>query len=344
MTQNDNLQPGRSFALELVRVTEAAAISAARFMGRGEASNGGKAAAEAMLTFLSTVNMKGLIVMEDGKQDEHGLFQKAALIGNGQGPEVDIALAPADGAPLSGQEKQNCIAAISLAERGSMWNPGHASYLNKIVVEQQAREAIDIRLSPTENLHRIAEALGKKVRELSVFVLDKARHGSLIEETQQAGARLTLHNDGDILGALLAAMPGTGIDVLMGVGGATEGLIAAAAVKALGGGMQAVRAPQWEDEKRRLKEDGVKTREVLTLDTLIRSDNVFFAATGITPGTLLDGIHFSNTGSVTASSITLRSLTGSMRFIKGTYRLTQQPPGSGPAGATPAQVAFEVVE
>ncbi len=344
MTRNDKSQPGRNLAMDLVRVTEAAAIAAARFAGRGGEETGDKAAAEAMLAFLCSVEVDGRMILEEGKQGETCLFHKREQVGAGTGPEADVAAVPVDGASLLAQGRPNCIAAIAMAERGSMWKPGHASYLNKIVVEPQAREAIDIRLSPTENLHRIAEALGRKPGSLSVFVLDKARHGSLIEEIRQAGARISLHSDGDVMGALLAALPDTGIDVLMGVGGATEALAAAAAVKALGGGMQAMRAPQREDEKRRLKEDGVRIREVLTLDTLIRSDNISFAATGITPGTLLEGVHFGDRGSVTTYSIALRSLTGSLRFIRAIQQLDRRPPGGSAAGATPAQVAFDVVE
>ena len=342
MNHQDTLRPARNLAMDLVRVTEAAAISAARFIGKGDAESAGKAATEAMRAFLRTVDLNGAIVIGEEK-GQHFMLCNGEQVGSGAGPQADIAAAPVEGASLLAQGQPNSIAAIALADRGSMWNPGHSFYMNKIVVKRKAREAIDIRLSPTENLHRIAESLGRKVSELTVFVLDKPRHGSLIEEIRQAGARITLHSDGDVMGALMAALPGTGVDVLMGVGGASEGLITAAAVKALGGGMQGMRAPQREDEKRRLKEDHVKIREVLTLDKLIRSDNTVWAATGITQGTFLEGVDFGQETGIITHSIAIRALTGSIRFIKSIHQLDPQPSG-GPADATPAQVAFEVVE
>lgn len=344
MIQKDNPLPSRNLAMDLVRVTEAAAIAAARHIGLGDTGSAEKAAAEAMRAFLGTVDIDGHILIGKGDKNESCLLCTGEPAGAGAGPETDVVAAPIEGTSLLALGRPNSISAVAAAERGSMWDPGHAAYMNKIVVEGPAGEAIDIRLSPTENLHRIAEALGCKVHNLTVFVLDKPRHGSLVEEIRQAGAHIALHSDGDLMGALMAAMPGTGVDVLMGVGGALEGLIAAAAVKALGGGMQGMCAPQREDEKRRLREDKVKIREVLTLNKLIRSDNIFFAATGITPGALLEGVQFNDRGSVTTYSIALRSLTGSLRFIRAIHQLDRRPSAGGAGGATPAQVAFDVVE
>ena len=344
MTQQDKLLPNRNLGLELVRATEAAAISAARYMGMGSRERGDKAAAEAMDAFLKTVDMNGIIVIGEGEQEEVPFLYDGQRIGNGEGPELDVAAGPVEGVALLADGRPNSISAIAVAERGSMWNPGHSVYMNKIVVGPDARDAIDIRLSPTQNLHRIAEAIGKKVNELTVFVLDKNRHASLIEEIRQAGARIALHTDGDVMGALMAAVPGTCIDVLMGIGHSTKGVMAAAAVKALGGGMQGMRAPQREDEKRQLRKDGARVQEVLHLDSLVRSGNIFFAATGITQSTFLEGVNFGKEGSLTTHSIVIRSLTGTLRFIKGIHQMEGQGNNGDKKDTTPAEAAFEVVK
>ena len=343
MKTTDLLRPDRNLAMELVRVTEAAAISAARFMGRGDKEGGDAAAVSAMRVFLRTVEMNGVVVIGEGEKDEAPMLFNGEQVGNGEGAEVDVAVDPVEGTSLLAQGRPNAVAAIAVADRGSMWRPGSSFYMNKIVVGRAAAGAIDINLPPTENLDRIARALGRKVSDLTVFVLDKPRHQGLIEEIRQAGARITLHTDGDVLGALMAAVPGTGVDVLMGIGGTPEGVIAAAAVKALGGGMQGKRAPQREEEKRKLKREGVDLHEVLTLDTLIRSDNSFFAATGITQGSFLEGVHFDRDGGVTTHSIVVRSMTGSVRFIKGIHQLGRKPGLGGNIDTTPAQVAMEII-
>ena len=344
MIQQDKPQPNRNLGMELARVTEAAAIAASRFMGMGSKEKGDRAAAEAMSAFLKTVDMNGVVAIGEGEQEEAPFLFNGEHIGNGAGPELDVAVGPVEGTALLADGRPNAISAITVAERGSLWNPGNAVYMNKIVVGREAREAIDIRLSPTQNLHRIAEALGKSVNELTVFVLDKNRHASLVEEIRQAGARISLHTDGDVMGALMAAVPGTCIDALMGIGDSTKGVMAAAAVKALGGGMQGMRAPQREDEKRQLRKDGVKLQEVLKLDTLSRSDNIFFAATGITPSTFLEGVNYGRDGSLTTHSIVIRSLTRSIRFIKGIHQLERRGNTQELGSTTPVEVAFEVVK
>ncbi len=318
---SEHLKPDRNLAMELVRVTEAAAISAARFMGLGDKEGGDGAAVDAMRAFLKTVNMQGTVIIGEGEKDEAPMLYNGEQVGNGKGPKVDVAVDPVEGTRLLAYGRPNSIAVIGLAEAGSMWDPGDSFYMNKLVVEKKAKDAIDIRLSPTENLHRIAEALEREVADLTVFVLDKARHRELIAEIRKAGARISLHTDGDVLGALMAAIPGTGVDVLMGIGGTPEGVIAACAVKALGGGMQGQRVPQKEEEKRRLAEAGVDLSEILTLEKLVRSDNTFFAATGITEGSFLEGVHFDRRGGVTTHSIVMRSATGSIRFVKGIHQL-----------------------
>ena len=315
------LTPDRNLAMELVRVTEAAAISAARFMGLGDKEGGDKAAVDAMRAFLKTVSMQGTVIIGEGEKDEAPMLYNGEKIGNGRGPAVDVAVDPVEGTNLLALGRPNSIAVIAVSEAGSMWDPGASFYMDKLVVEKQARDAIDIRLSPTENLHRIAEALGREVNDLTVFVLDKRRHRDLIAEIRRAGARISLHTDGDVMGGLMAAIPGTGVDVLMGIGGTPEGVITACAVKALGAGMQGRRAPQKEDEKARLAAAGTDLSEVLTQDELVRSDNTFFAATGITEGAFLEGVHFDRKGGVTTHSIVMRSATGSIRFVKGIHRI-----------------------
>lgn len=344
MIRKDEMPPNRNLGFELARATEAAAIAAARFMGMGSQERGDRAAAGAMSAFLKTVGMNGIVVIGEGPEEEAPFFYTGEHIGNGEGPELDVAIGPVEGAALLADGRPNAIAAIAVAERNSMWNPGSSIYMNKIIVGREAREAIDIRLSPTQNLHRIAEALGKKAGELTVFVLDKNRHASLIEEIRQAGARISLHPEGDVMGALMAAVPGTCIDVLMGIGDAARGVMAAAAVKALGGGMQGMRAPQREDEKRQLRKDGVKLREVLKLNTLVRSDNIFFAATGITPGAFLEGVGFGRDGSLATHSIILRSQAGTLRFIKAIHQVEQQGSSGRKKDKTPVEAAFEVVK
>ncbi len=315
------LSPDRNLAMELVRVTEAAAISAARFMGLGDKEGGDKAAVDAMRAFLKTVNMQGTVIIGEGEKDEAPMLYNGEKIGNGRGPAVDVAVDPVEGTNLLALGRPNSIAVIAVSEAGSMWDPGASFYMNKLVVEKQARDAIDIRLSPTENLRRIAEALEREVNDLTVFVLDKPRHRDLIAEIRSAGARISLHTDGDVMGGLMAAIPGTGVDVLMGIGGTPEGVITACAVKALGAGMQGRRAPQKEDEKARLAAAGTDLSKVLTQDELVRSDNTFFAATGITEGAFLEGVHFDRKGGVTTHSIVMRSATGSIRFVKGIHRI-----------------------
>ncbi len=307
--------------MELVRITEAAAISAARFMGTGDKEGGDGAAVDAMRAFLKTVEMDATVIIGEGEKDEAPMLYNGEKVGSGKGPKIDIAVDPVEGTNLLARGQANSIAVIAAAESGAMWDPGNSLYMNKLVVEKKARYVIDINKSPTENLNRIAEVLGREVRDLTVFVLEKERHNSLIAEIRTAGARISLNSDGDVIGAIMAAIPGTGIDVLMGSGGTPEGVIAACAVKALGGGMQGKRNPQLKEEIAALKKDKVNIDEVLELDDLVNSEDAFFAATGITQGgSFLEGVHFDR-GGVTTHSLAIRALTQSMRFVKGIHQL-----------------------
>lgn len=329
--------------MELVRVTEAAAISSARYLGRGNKVGGDKAAVDAMRAFLETVQMKGTVIIGEGEKDEAPMLYNGEVVGSGEGPEVDLAVDPVEGTRLLAEGRPNAISVIAAAEKGSMWNPGSSFYMDKIVVEMAARDAIDINKSPSTNLVNIAEALNRQVEDLTVFVLDKPRHASLIDDIRQIGARIMLSSDGDVMGALMATIPGTGVDVLMGVGGTPEGVITAAAVKALGGGMQCKRAPQTIEKKRKLREEGVELDHVLQLDDLIRSDNTFFAATGISTSSFLEGVRFDQRGGVSTESIVIRSLTGSIRYIKGVHQLNRKFEVGGSLGTTPAHVAMDII-
>lgn len=314
----------RNLAMELVRVTEAAAISAARYMGLGDKEGGDQAAVDAMRAVLSGVDMDGLVVIGEGEKDEAPMLYNGEQVGNGSGPRLDVAVDPVEGTRLLAYGRPNSIAVIAAARWGSMWRPGPSFYMEKIVVERAARDAIDIRQSPVENLNNIAAALGRDVRDLTVFVLDKPRHEALIADIRRVGARITLHTDGDVMGALMAAIPGSGVDVLMGTGGTPEGVIAAAAVKALHAGMQARCHPQSDAEKQALRQAGMDVETIYTENDLIDSDDAFFAATGITEGSFLEGVHFDRNGGVTTHSIVIRALSGSMRFIKGVHQLNPE--------------------
>jgi len=315
------MRPDRNLALELVRVTEAAAIAAAQHVGKGDKIAGDKAAVDAMRAFLSTVEMQGKVIIGEGEKDEAPMLFNGELVGSGKGAKVDIAVDPIEGTNLLAYGRSNSIAVIAAADSGSMWDVGDSLYMNKIVVEHRAKDAIDIRLSATENLQNIAKALDRPVSSLTVFILEKPRHKDLIQEIRQAGARISLQTDGDVIGALMAATPNTSVDVLLGIGGTPEGVIAAAAVKALDGGMLGQRCPQKDYELKALQEQGIDLDQILGLDDLIQSDNCFFSATGITDGGFLEGIQFDGHGNVTSDSIVIRSKTQSVRRIKGMHKV-----------------------
>ncbi|MDO4764113.1 MAG: class II fructose-bisphosphatase [Flavobacteriaceae bacterium] len=313
------LELGRDLAMELVRVTEAAAISAAKFIGTGDKNGGDKAAVDGMRTALKQVGIEGVVVIGEGEKDDAPMLYNGEVLGTGKGAKVDIAVDPVEGTNLLALGRPNAVATIAIAEKGSMWNPGSSFYMNKLVVGKKSKDVIDITKSITENLQNIAKAEGKKVSDLVVYMLDKPRHKPMIEEIRKIGAKITLHTDGDVLGALLAALPNTGVDVLMGIGGTPEGVLAACAVKAVGGGMQGMRAPQKEDELENLKNEGADLNEVLTLDTLVKCDNAIFAATGITAGGYLDGVKTNADGSISTKSLVIRSKTGTLRFVEGIH-------------------------
>ena len=312
--------PDRNLALELVRVTESAALAAARWVGRGDKNGADGAAVDAMRTVLSTVSMDGLVVIGEGEKDEAPMLYNGERIGDGSEPRVDVAVDPIDGTTLTSLGRPNAIAVIAVSERGSMFDPGPCFYMRKMAVGPDAAGSIDITATPSQNLRWIAKAKGTSVRDLTVVILDRDRHEELIGEVRSTGARVKLISDGDIFGAIATGWPEAGVDVLFGIGGTPEGVIAAAALKCMGGEIQAVLWPRTDEERASAEERGYDVDAVLTTDDLVKGDNAFFAATGITDGELLRGVRFSSRGATT-QSLVMRSRSGTVRLVEATHRL-----------------------
>ena len=315
-----NSVPTRNLAMELVRVTEAAALSAARYMGRGDKEGADSAAVEAMRLVLNTVDMDGVIVIGEGEKDNAPWLYNGERLGNGNPPAVDIAVDPIDGTRLLADGSSNSIASVALAPRGTMYNPGPFVYMHKIAVGPAAHDAIDIDAPISDNLKKIARALDQDLEDITVAILDRVRHVELIKEVRRCGARIRLLPDGDIAGALMTCMDNSGVDVLLGIGGTPEGVMAACALRCLGGNMQGKPFARSPDEENRAREMGVDFKQVLTINDLVSSEDVFFAATGITNGDLLRGVDYIPHGAKT-DSIVMRGLTGTVRQIKATHRL-----------------------
>jgi len=314
--------PDRNLALELVRVTEAAALAASMWIGRGQKENADAAAVDAMRLLLDTVAMHGVVVIGEGEKDEAPMLFNGEEVGNGSGPDVDVAVDPLEGTRLTALGQPNAIAVIAVAERGSMLFPGAAVYMDKIAVGLEAADAIDINASPTENVRRVAEAKGIDPTEVTVVVLERDRHEALIAELRASGARVNLIRDGDVAPSIAAARPGTGVDILMGIGGTPEGVISAAAIKCLGGAMQGKLWPRDEAERQKLLAAGLDPERVLTTHDLVASDNVFVAATGVTNGALLRGVRVSAAGAET-DSLVMRSRSGTVRRISAVHPLAK---------------------
>lgn len=312
--------PTRNLALDLVRVTEAAALAAGRQMGRGNKNGADKAAVDAMRLVLNTISMDAVIVIGEGEKDEAPMLYNGEHLGTGETPQLDIAVDPIDGTRPLALGLWNSISVVALAPRGTMFDPGPALYMEKIAVGAEARDAIDLNASVTDNLHSIARALGEKVEDLTVVILDRPRHERLIQEVRDTGTRIRLIPDGDVAGALMTAWPASGIDVLLGVGGSPEGVLAACALRAMGGNIQGRLVARNADEERRCRELGYDFNRVLKIDDLVASPDVFFAATGITNGDLLRGVDYFANGATT-DSLVMRGLTGTYRRIQATHRL-----------------------
>ena len=312
--------PDRNLALDLVRVTEAAAMAASRFMGRGDKNGADGAAVEAMRVVLQSVPMDGLVVIGEGEKDEAPMLFNGEAIGDGSPPACDIAVDPIDGTTLTAKGRGGALAVIAVSERGTMFDPGPCVYMEKIAVGPQGRGAIDITATPTENLHSLAKKLGQDVRDLTAVILDRDRHEDLIAEVREAGARIRLITDGDVAGAIQASWPNSGADILFGIGGTPEGVIAAAALKCLGGELQGRLWPRNDEERAQAVAGGYDLDKVLSTDDLVAGDNCFFSATGITDGELLQGVRYDEFGANT-QSLVMRSKSGTVRLIDARHPL-----------------------
>ena len=319
MTQGP--QPGRNLALELVRLTEAAALAAARWVGRGDKNAADGAAVDAMREMISRVPMNGIVVIGEGEKDEAPMLFNGEHVGDGSGPEVDVAVDPIDGTTLTGKGQDNALSVLAVADRGAMYDPSAVFYMDKIAAGPEAVGVVDIRRPVGDNIRALAKAKGEDPEDLTVVLLDRPRHDQLVDDIRASGARIKLISDGDVAGAIMAARPDTGIDLMVGVGGTPEGIIAACAIKCLGGVLQGRLWPRDEAERRRAVDAGHDLDRVLEVNDLVRGD-VYFAATGITNGELLRGVRFFPGGAAT-SSLVMRSRSGTIRRIEATHQATK---------------------
>ena len=312
--------PDRNLALELVRVTETAAIAAAPWVGRGEKNLADKAAVEAMRKMINTVDMSGVVVIGEGEKDDAPMLHNGEEVGNGLGPACDVAVDPIDGTSLTANGMNGAISVIALAPRGSMYDPSAVFYMNKIVTGPEAAGVIDINASTKVNIQAVAKAKRMSVSDITVVVLNRPRHDVLLKEIREAGARIRLIQDGDVAAAIETARPETGIDLLMGIGGTPEGVITAAAMICLGGAIQGKLHPKDKEEKERALAAGHDLSKVLTTRDLINSDDVFLSATGITDGELLRGIRYTSFGSI-SESLVMRGKSQTVRLIQTEHHL-----------------------
>jgi fructose-1,6-bisphosphatase II len=315
-----NAVPSRNLALELVRVTETAAIAASRWVGRGAKNEADQSAVDGMRKMINTVAMDGIIVIGEGEKDQAPMLYNGERVGDGSGPKVDVAVDPIDGTTLTSKGMANAISVIALAERGTMFDPTAIFYMRKLVVGPEAAGVIDITAPTDVNLKKIAKAKGLDVSSLTVVLLDRPRHDDLVKEIRTAGARIKFITDGDVAGAVEAARPDTGIDVLMGIGGTPEGIIAACAMKCLGGEIQGILHPRSDEERAAAETKGFDLTRVLTTNDLVKGEDVFFAATGITDGELLSGIRYTSTH-IESNSLVMRSRSKTIRRINSEHPL-----------------------
>jgi len=321
VTPEPTRTPDRNLAMEFVRATEAGAMAAARWMGRGEKEEADGAAVEAMRLFLNSVAMTGVVVIGEGEKDEAPMLYNGEHLGLGGSPEVDIAVDPVEGTTLAALGRPNALSVIAASERGTMFDPGPCFYMNKVAVGAAAAGSIDIDRPPADNLRAVAKALGLPVSDVTAVVLDRPRHADLIAEIRAAGARIRLIEHGDVAGGISTGWPDAAGDILFGIGGTPEGVITAAALKCMGGEMQARLWPQSDEERRRVVDAGIDPDRVLGTHDLVRGDNCFFACTGITDGELCRGVRYDARG-VTTESLVMRSQSGTVRKITAVY-----PPG-----------------
>jgi fructose-1,6-bisphosphatase II len=316
----DAAAPDRNLALELVRVTEAAAMAAGRWVGRGDKNGADGAAVNAMRRLISSVSMNGVVVIGEGEKDQAPMLFNGERVGTGEGVEADVAVDPIDGTTLCAKGMNNALAVMAVAPRGSMFDPSAVFYMEKLVTGSQAADVVDITAPVAENIRRVAEAKGETPAEVTVCILDRPRHDDLAAQIRSTGARIKFITDGDVAGAIMAAREGTGIDMLVGIGGTPDGSISACAMRCLGGVIQGRLWPRDDDERRKALDAGHDLDRVLTTDDLVTSDDVFFVATGITDGELLRGVRYHGHGAET-HSLVMRARSGTIRVIRSEHRL-----------------------
>ncbi|MBV9380712.1 MAG: class II fructose-bisphosphatase [Streptosporangiaceae bacterium] len=312
--------PDRNLALELARVTEAASMAAARWVGRGDKNGADGAAVNAMRMLINSVSMKGVVVIGEGEKDHAPMLYNGEEVGDGTGPACDVAVDPIDGTRLCANGMPNAVSVLAVVERGSMYDPSAVFYMDKIATGPEAANMVDIEAPPAANIMAVARAKACGPQDVTVVILDRPRHKELIAAVRATGARIHLITDGDVAGAIMAARDGTGIDLMLGTGGTPEGIVAACALKCLGGVILGKLAPRDEAERRRALDAGHDLDRVLTTDDLVASDDVFFAATGITDGELMEGVRYRH-GGATTHSLVMRSRSGTIRSIKSEHAL-----------------------
>jgi fructose-1,6-bisphosphatase II len=315
-------RPDRNLALELVRVTEAAAMAAGRWVGRGDKNGADQAAVNAMRQLVSTVSMNGTVVIGEGEKDEAPMLYNGEAVGDGNGPECDVAVDPVDGTTLTAKGMSNAISVMAVADRGAMYDPSALFYMEKLATGPAAADVVDIEAPPEYNIGAVAKAKGCSPEDVTVVVLDRPRHEELVRQIREAGARIKFITDGDVAGAIMAAREGAGVDLLLGVGGTPEGIIAACAIKCLGGVILGKLWPRNDEERTKALDAGHDLTRVLETNDLVRGDNVFFVATGVTDGELLEGVRY-RAGGATTHSLVMRSRSGTIRSIHSDHQLTK---------------------
>ena len=312
--------PDRNLALELVRVTEAAAMAAGRWVGRGDKNGADDVAVNAMRVMIASIGMAGTVVIGEGEKDEAPMLYNGEKVGDGNGPECDVAVDPIDGTTLAAKGMSNAVSVLAVAPRGTMYDPSAVFYMDKLVAGPEAADVVDIRLPVAENISRVAKSKGSGAEDVTVVILDRPRHADLVEQVRATGARIKFISDGDVAGAIMAARPDTGIDLLLGVGGTPEGIITACAMKCMGGVIQGRLWPTDDEERQRALDAGHDLDAVLSTDDLVTGDDCFFVATGITDGELMKGVRY-RAGGATTHSLVMRSRSGTIRNITSEHRL-----------------------
>ena len=322
MSNTSHETPDRNLAMELVRVTEAAALASGRWVGRGQKNEGDGAAVDAMRQLINSVAMDGVVVIGEGEKDEAPMLFNGEHVGTGEGPALDIAVDPVDGTRLMAEGRPNAISVIAAAERGTMYDPSAVFYMKKIATGPEAADVIDVDASVADNINAVAKAKGVRPADITVVVLDRPRHEQLVREIREAGAKVRFIMDGDVAGAIATAQEDSTIDLMMGTGGTPEGIITACALKCMGGSIQGKLAPKDEEEADKARAAGHDLDKVLHLDDLVSSDNCYFAATGVTNGDMLEGVSYRPAGAKTRSLV-MRSKSGTIRYIDSFHKLSK---------------------